>query len=281
LSRANADTGLLRKAARASYLMGTWQILAAVIAVIVVLLTMFPLLSLMMSMGYYGGTPPSPAQIAAMVNSLVQWLNSILIWLGFLVGLTVVIALVFGNYTYKVGQRYDVPALKVAGFSYMLMSLGTLPLLYGVYQFIQVLPTIDFGLPSATIFEQIFGSMGLMLVSVLLLGLLGLTFIISFAVGLSGMKKKTGISTFGTAMILVILFFLGITLLIAIFLYGSALSTLAKEGGQAKTAKVTIEEESTKSSAKRGQAYCPYCGARVEVDALFCPTCGSSLKKET
>ncbi|WXG47601.1 MAG: zinc ribbon domain-containing protein [Candidatus Atabeyarchaeum deiterrae] len=279
MSRANADTGLLRKAARASYLIGTWQILAAVIAVVVVLLTLFPLLSIVMSMSYY--VPPTPAQIAAMVNSLVQWFNSILIWLGFLVGLTVVFALVFGYYTYKVAQRYDVASLKVAGFSYMLMSLGTLPLLYGVYQFIQVLPTIDFGLPSATILEQIFGSMGLMLVGVLLLGLLGLTFIISFAVGLSGMKKKTGISTFGTAMILVILFFLGITLLIAIFLYGSALSTLAKEGGQPKTAKATIEEEGTKSSAKRGQAYCPNCGAKIEVDALFCPTCGSSLKKET
>jgi len=277
LSKTNIDTGILRRASKLSYLLGIWAILSVVIVVIVVLTTVFQLISAIMPpMGFT--TTPSPAQIAAIISSVVSWFDSIFIWIVVIWAISFVIAVTFGYYTYEVGQRYDVSGLKIAGFSFMLLSLGTAASIYGLYVFVQDLPSIA-TLPVTTLTTQLYTIMGSLSIGGLLSSVLGLMWIISFAFGLSNMKKKTGINTFGSAMICVILFFLAIPLLIGIFLYGSALSQLANQEEGAKREKATARE-GTSVQAKRGTGFCPYCGAKIEPDSLFCPTCGSSLKKE-
>jgi hypothetical protein len=276
LPKTNADTGTLRKASRISYSLGIWAILSVVILVIVVFTTLFQLMTVITySFGY--GTTPSPAEISAIFSSIVSWFDSIFIWIALIWAISLAIAVTFGYYTYKVGQRYDVVGLKFAGFSFMLISFGSAASIYGLYVLVQNLPSIA-SLPPATMSTQILASTGVLGIGGILTFVLSLVWIISFAFGLSNMKKKTGINTFGSAMICVILFFLAIPLLIGIFLYASALSQLANQEEGAKREKATTGQGTP--SARRGAGYCPYCGAKIEPDSLFCPTCGSSLKKE-
>jgi hypothetical protein len=277
LSKTNIDTGTLRRASKLSYLLGIWALLSVVIVAIVVLTTIFQVLTAIMPSLSYPVTP-TPAQISAIISSIVSWFDSIFIWIVVIWGISFVIAVTFGYYTYKVGQSYDVTPLKVAGFSFMLVSFGSAASIYGLYVFVQNLPSIA-TLPVTAMTTQLYTIMGSLSIGGLLSFVLGLMWIISFTFGLSNMKKKTGINTFGSAMICVILFFLAVPLLIGIFLYGSALSQVANQEEGAKREKATARE-GTSVQARRGTGFCPYCGAKVEPDSLFCPTCGSSLKKE-
>jgi hypothetical protein len=257
--------------------MGIWEIVSAAVLVIVFFVSLFQVLS---TIGYTstGGYIPTSTSITTMTSSLVEWFDSILIWIALVWGISLAIAFAFGYYTYKVGQRYDVVSLEITGVSYMLMLIAGVGMIYGLYALIQNLPSIV-SLPASMISGGLYSIMGVMIIGGVISAVLGLIWIITFAIGLSNMKKKTGINTFGSAMICVVLFFLGIPLLIGIFLYGSALSQLANQEESTKREK-TAASGGTRMPAGRGMTYCPYCGAKVETDALFCPTCGSSLKKE-
>jgi hypothetical protein len=195
-------------------------------------------------------------------------------------GITMLITIIFGYFLYKVGSQYDVGSLKVAGISAVIVSLGIPVVIYGLSQLLIVIVSIP-SPPPLTITSYIFGAVYPLLLGAAVVGIFGLVFFISFLIGASGMKNRTGIEGFHTAMILGIVgIFVGITLPIGIIIFGSALSRLAREEGTEKTARSAAAGETATAPAKRGTMYCPYCGAKVESDALFCPSCGSSLKKE-
>ena len=260
--------GLVRKASLWSYVMGIWELLSVIVLMGVILVLVFPLMSMM-------GPVPTPSIIA----SLYQMLDSFMLALVIVLGITVPITFVFGYYSYKVGSLYGVGSLKLAGFCSMIMALGYPVLIYGLYEFLGVLFSM---LPSPPVnFTQvILGSLGLLLMGAAIVGLFGFIFFIAFIIGASGMKNRTGVGDFGTAMWLSIVgLFITFLFPIGVIIFGSGLSKLSKIGTTRPTGRAA-PAEAPKATTRRETMYCPYCGAKVEPDALFCQSCGSSLKKE-
>jgi FtsH-binding integral membrane protein len=91
------------------------------------------------------------------------------------------------------------------------------------------------------------------------LGLLGAALLayIFLMVGASHMKNKTEDESFGTAMVLFILFFVPFLFAVGVLVFGSALHRLAEKG------------------EKR---VCPKCGREEDASSLFCPSCGEKIK---
>jgi hypothetical protein len=268
LSRTKVDIGLLKRAATVSYIAGIWYLIAGVVLVAGVLMALGPFLSLM-TPGYV----PSMAVFA-------QMLNSIMLAVTVVIGITIPIMIIFGYFLYKVGSQYDVGSLKVAGISSIIIALGIPVLIYGVYQLLMTVVSLPIP-PPVYITSYIYGSLTAILLGAALVGIFGLIFFISYLLGASGMKRETGVEGFHTAMILgIVAIFVGITLPIGMIIFGSALKTLARQEGTEKTGKPAAAGEVATGPAKRGTMYCPYCGAKVDSDVLFCPSCGSSLKKE-
>jgi hypothetical protein len=259
---------LLKRAATLSYISGAWDLVAGVVLVAAILIAIGPFLSMMV--------PPYTFSLAM----LIEMFNTIVLAVSVVMGITMVITIVFGYFLYKVGSQYDVGSLKLAGISAIIVSLGIPVVIYGLSQLLTVILSIP-SPPPVTITSYILGAVYPLLLGAAVVGIFGLVFFISFLIGASGMKNRTGIDGFHTAMILGIVgIFVGITLPIGIIIFGSALSRLAREEGTEKTAKPATAGETAAAPAKRGTMYCPYCGAKVESDSLFCPSCGSSLKKE-
>ncbi len=214
------------------------------------------------------------------IGMLTQMFNSIMLAVSVVIGITMPITIIFGYFLYKVGSQYDVGSLKVSGISGIIVALGIPVVIYGLYQLPMALLSIPTP-PPPTITSYILGALYPLLLGAAVVAIFGLIFFISFLIGASGMKNKTGIDGFHTAMILGIVgIFVGITLPIAVIIFGSALNRLAREEGTEKIAKPAAAGETATAPMKRGTMYCPYCGAKVESDVLFCPSCGSSLKKE-
>lgn len=268
MSRTKVDVGLLKRAATLSYISGTWDLVAGVVLVAAILLAIGPFLSMMV--------PPYTFSL----TMLTQMINSIMLAVTVVLGITMMITIIFGYFLYKVGSQYDVGSLKLAGISAIIISLAIPAVIYGLYQFVMVLVSMPIP-PPITITSYILGALGPVLLGAAVMGIFYLVFFISFLIGASGMKNKTGIDGFHTAMILgIVAIFVVITLPIGIMIFGSALNKLAREEGTEKTAKPSAAGETATGPTKRGTMYCPYCGAKVESDSLFCPSCGSSLKKE-
>jgi hypothetical protein len=259
---------LLRKASLWSYVIGIWELLSVIVVLAAVFIMVMPLLTMM-------GPIPTPGIIAL----IYQALNSLMIALVVVLGITVPITFAFGYYCYKVGDLYDVGSLKLAGACNMITALGYPMLIYGLYQFLTMLFSM-LPSPPPNFAEVIFGSLGFLLLGAGVVGLFGFVFFIAFIVAASGMKTRTGISDFGTAMWLSIVgLFIPFFFPIAVMIFGSGLSKLSKVGAT-RPARGAAPMEAAKVPTRRETVYCPYCGARVEPDALFCPSCGSSLKKE-
>jgi hypothetical protein len=123
------------------------------------------------------------------------------------------------------------------------------------------------------------------------------------------MKQKTNIGAFTAVGVLAVIgILIGFIIPIAIIVLGAAFSQLASKGGVAQPAiGQTGEKEYAPLYASAGQVagpvepaeqavrpkerqisesgvgatvlrYCPYCGAKVRADDLFCAVCGSNLK---
>jgi hypothetical protein len=262
LSRTKPDTTVLKRAATWSYIVGAWYFIGVVVLYVMLFLTMAPLMSILAM-----GTPYSPS-----MTELSQLLNAILLPIAIVAVITIPIMIFFGYNEYKVGEVYNMGSLKLAGVSAIIVSIAIVPVVYGFYALVEYLTN-----PST---YGILSSIALLGIGALVAGIFLLVSLIAFMVGLSGMRHATGISDFNTAMWLTIAGLL-FTFLIAvgIILFGSGLRKLAKQGAERGTGAIAAEE-GAKVSARRQATYCPYCGAKVEADALFCPTCGSSLKKE-
>lgn len=268
MSRIKVDVGLLKRAATLSYISGVWDLVAGVVLVAAIIIAIGPFMSMMV--------PPYTFSLAM----LTQMFNSIMLAVSVVLGITVLITIIFGYFLYKVGSQYDVGSLKVAGISGIIVALGIPFVIYGLYQLLMALLSIPTP-PPLTITSYILGAVYPLILGAAVVAIFGLIFFISFLIGASGMKNKTGIEGFHTAMILGIVgIFVGITLPIGVIIFGSALNSLAREEGTEKTAKPAAAGETATAPTKRGTMYCPYCGAKVESDVLFCPSCGSSLKKE-
>jgi hypothetical protein len=260
--------GLLRKASLWSYIMGIWELLSVILLMAAVVILVFPLMAMM--------SPMPPLGILA---TLYEALNSFMTAITVVLGITLLTTFIFGYYLFKVGGLYDVGSLKLAGVCSMIMALGFPLLIYGLYQFLAVLLTM-LPTPPADAVTIILSSIGMLLLGAAVIGLFGFMFFIAFIIGTSGMKTRTGVGDFGTAMWLSIVgLFISFLFPIAIILFGSGLSKLSKLGTSRPTIRVA-SAEAPKVSTRRETVYCPYCGARVESDALFCQSCGSSLKKE-
>jgi hypothetical protein len=248
--------------------MGIWELLSVIVLMAAVFIIIMPLLTMM-------GPIPTPGIIA----SLYQMLNSLMLALVVVLGITVPITFAFGYYSYKVGAVYDVGSLKLAGACNMIMALGYPLLIYGLYQFLGVL-LIMLPSPPLNFAEVIIGSLGYLLMGAVVVVLFGFIFFIAFIIAASGMKTRTGIGDFNTAMWLSIVgLFISFLFPIAVIIFGSGLSKLSKLGAT-RPARGAAPTEAAKLPTRRETVYCPYCGAKVEPDALFCQSCGSSLKKE-
>jgi hypothetical protein len=239
-----------------------------VVAVALVFISVFPFVSMMSPYSTFDPT------------MIYQILNSIMFAVILVATITIGIMILYGYFIYKVGSQYDVGSLKLAGISNIIVALAVPVLIYGIYQFTIALLAIPIP-PPIYITPYIIGALGPMLLGAAAVGIFGFISIISFLVGCSGMKNKTGIDGFHTAMILGIVgIFIGITGPIAVIIFGSALKTLSTQGEAEKRVRPTAMGEVARVPSTRGTTYCPYCGAKVEPDSLFCPSCGSSLKKE-
>jgi hypothetical protein len=276
LSTEKPDTNTLKKAATFSYIMGAWYFLAGIIAAVAVVAMMMPYVQTMMGPSGMGGGPID-------ANTITGLLNAVLLPVMVVAAITIPIMLIFGYYSYRVGDVQGLGSLKLAGVSMIIVSLAIAPLIYSVYlvfqDLIQELPSLVV-LPYTEIGPRLMQLLAPVLMSGTIIGLFYLIFAISFIVGLSNLRNNTGIGDFGTAMWLAIIgLFIGITFPIGVIMFGSGLNKLATQG-TARRAGAPAAEESVKATPRRQLVYCPYCGAKVEPDALFCPTCGSSLRKE-
>lgn len=247
--------------------MGIWYFIAVILVMVSAYVVVLPFISMM----GYGGTPD--------ISQIVQMLRALLLPVIVVAGLTIPISIMFGYFLYKVGKMYNLGSLELSGISVMIVALAVVPVILALYQLIGVIEYAG-GLSPYLAYQYIMGSLGLLILGAGLAVIFGLIFLIAFIIGVSGMKNATGIGDFGTAMWLTIIgLFISFLFPIGVLLFGSGLSKLAKQGGERKVG-APVAEEGAKVPARRQGMYCPYCGAKVEADALFCPTCGSSLKKE-
>jgi hypothetical protein len=279
LSTEKPDISTLKKAAISSYVMGSWFFVAMIVMIVSAVIVILPLLPAMgYGYGYGYGAMPDISQIA-------QILDALLIPIVAVAGLTIPIAIMFGYFTYKAGNVYHTSSLQVAGASVMIVAVAVVPIVYGVYLVFEAVK-YAVGLDTVAAVDYIMGSMGALALGAILAVIFGLVFLISFIVGLSNLKNSTGVSEFGVAMWLMIVGLItmiigigGILIPIGILLFGVGLGKSGRQGVERRVAPPGIEE-GAKAPARRQIVYCPYCGAKVESDALFCPTCGSSLRKE-
>lgn len=265
MSRTRVDVGLVKRAATWSYIMGVWELVSVVVLFAAIISLVFPLVSMS------GG-----------ISSLTQIFDSVILAVAIVLAITIPITMIFGYYMYKVGGQYDVGSLKVTGISAMIMGIGYPVALLGLYTFFNALTSIPLSpSPSPADIYSILGSLEWLILGAGVLAIFGLIFFISFIIGASGMKSRTSIDQFGSAMVLAIVgIFTGVTFPIGIILFGSALKKAVGQEGTEKIAKPGASQEVVRTPGRRGPTYCPYCGAKIEPDSLFCPSCGSSLKKE-
>jgi hypothetical protein len=269
LAASDANLGLLKKASLWSYIMGIWELLSVLVLMVAIFALAFPFMSMM-------GPSPDPTAIMA---AIYQVLNSLMTAIVIVLVITLPITFVFGYYSYKVGGLYGLGSLKLAGFCSMIMALGYPLLIYGLYQLLNVV-LLMLPFPPGNYLQIIIGSIGPLVMGALVVGLFGFIFFIAFIVGASGMKRKTGVADFGTAMWLSIVgLFISFLIPIALIIFGSGLSKLGKLSTSRPTGRAA-PAEAARVPTRRETMYCPYCGAKVEPDALFCQSCGSSLKKE-
>jgi hypothetical protein len=267
LSSSKPDTGTLKSASTWSYIIGVWYFIAVILVMAVAYTVILPMIPIM------GSGTIDMSQIMQMLNAFLEPMIAV-------IAVTIPISIMFGYYSYKVGRMYNLSSLKLAGISIMIVAIAVVPLTYSLYVLFQDLPSL-MTLPPVQAYQSLMSLLFLMIGGVGLAAIFGLIFLIAFIIGLSNMKNATGVGDFGTAMWLTIAgFLISITFPIGIILYGSGLSKLARQGGERKVI-APAAEEGAQLQATRQIVYCPYCGAKVEADALFCPTCGSSLKKGT
>jgi hypothetical protein len=132
------------------------------------------------------------------------------------------LSILFGFYTYRLGDEYDVNALLEAGFlciasEIMSLAIASPAFLGGAILFFS--QTVSF-----------LGSVLFFVVYLLLLAA-GIIFPIVFIIGLSGLKERTHLDEFGRAMALAIGGFLIPGLFgLAVIQFGVGLSSLAKLG---------------------------------------------------
>lgn len=250
--------------------MGGWQLLSVLVLLGIVFVMLYPILSLMTP-----GFTPSVALIYQILDSIITSIT--------IVGaITIPITLFFGYYSYKAGQLCGVGTLKLAGFSSIIMALGYPMVVAGIYQLMSTLLSM-MPTPPPNAYQIIMGSVGLLALGALIVGGFYLIFFFSFIIAASAMKNRTGINDFGTAMWLSIVgLFIPFIFPIGLLLFGSGLSKLARQGEPTPTgaAAPAAPVAPAKAPVRRETMYCPYCGARVDPDAIFCQSCGSSLRKE-
>jgi len=247
--------------------MGIWYFVAVILVMVSIYIVVLPFISEMTG----GGVPD--------VSQVFDMLRNLLLPVIVVAGLTIPISIMFGYFLYKVGKLYNMGSLQLSGISIIIVAIAVIPIIYGLYQLIGTIEHAG-GLTEYQLYQAIMGSLGFLIMGAGLAAIFGLIFLIAFIIGTSGMKTATGIGDFGTAMWLTIVgLFISFLFPIGVILFGSGLSKLAKQGGERKVG-APAAEEGAKVPARRQGMYCPYCGAKVEADALFCPTCGSSLKKE-
>jgi hypothetical protein len=267
LSSGKPDTGTVKNASTWSYIMGIWYFVAVIVVMVATYAVLLPFISTFAS----GGVPN--------ISQIVDMFRSLLLPVIVVAVITVPTAIVFGYFLYKVGKMYRLSSLQISGISVMIVSAAILPIVYGLYQLIEAIQYIA-GLTATQILNSINTSLDILIMSAGLAALFGVIFLITFIIGASGMKNATGISDFKTAMWLAIAgLFVSFLFPIAVLLFGTGLSRLAKQGVEREAGAPTLERGAT-MRASRQAIYCPYCGAKVEPDALFCLSCGSSLKKE-
>jgi hypothetical protein len=206
-----------------------------------------------------------PIGSLAGLSNLTAFFGSIqfVILLIVIEAIMVPITLFFYYSTYKIGKYYDLTSLRVAAVLY-LVSLAVSPIEYLLF------------LPAFSSFTVNPASYSYMLTYFVLIdlsiGVVGISLYISMILGFSGLKTKTRIADFGTAEVLWIIgIALIVTLPIALIFYGGGLKKLAAQQEMQIAARAGPEQ---------GFAYCPQCGAKVELGYLFCRSCGFDLKKE-
>jgi hypothetical protein len=269
LSGTKLDVGILKRAATWSYITGAWLLISVVVLVVAIFAMIVPIA------GSITGT--------SSLSAVSQIFNSIFLAFALVFAITIMITIIFGYYIYKIGGQFNLGSLKLSGVFEMLVGFLFPLVLYGLYTFFNALTSgvLTLTLLTATSYEAYLVSVaGMLILSAAVVGIVGLVALISLIVGSSAMKSRTGVGTFGTAMILMILgIFIGITFPIGIMLFGSALSTTARQERET-IAKPGAAQGPRGKAVSRGTIFCPYCGAKVDGDNLFCPSCGSSLKKE-
>lgn len=269
MSGTKVDSGLLKRAATWSYVTGAWLLISVVVLVVAIFAMIIPIAGSMTG--------------SSALSAVSQIFSSIFLAFTFVFAITIMITIVFGYYLYKIGGQYNLGSLKVSGIFAMLVGFLFPLVIYGLYTFFNTLTSgvLNLALLTSTSYTAYLLSVaGTLILSVALVGIFGFVALIALIVGSSAMKGKTGVGTFGTAMILMILgLLIGITFPIGIILFGSALSTSARQERE-PTARPSDAQGVGRTAVSRGTIFCPYCGAKVDSDNLFCPSCGSSLKKE-
>jgi hypothetical protein len=171
---------LLRKASKICYATGIYLI-ASIIASFVVAL---------IEIAYIFSSFPYPANVDSSSFLVVNLVISCI---------AVSFSLLFGYYTFKVGDAYKSTPLKAGGVLYFFMSvLSTMVVVVSTVSSTSV-SLVSTTLPITFAFS--------LLVSFITLGLT-LAAYICLIIGALNMKNKTGVESFNTAMILFILFFI-------------------------------------------------------------------------
>jgi hypothetical protein len=229
LSKTEMDPRVLKRAALFSYIMGAMTLGLDVVLFVWVFTVVLPYSSV-------------PAQISLQTFITILWLVAILL------PITMFISVLFGYYTRKVGDAYNVGSLKLAGLMAIILTIVAIPVAIGIVGFVAILQTLLSSPPSSIIalFVQLVLGIGLalaflalfVLLALALAAILGLVFEISLFTGISGIYEATSIRDFNVARWLVLVgIFVLITLPIGIIFYARALSKLSKGGKAGKPVK--------------------------------------------
>lgn len=278
--RTSHSIGWLKRTATVCYVMGVW--------LFVVLIAVFAVAFQAAYEVVYSGMTLQQA-FAPFVPVII----------GFSV-VSAILSVLFGMGSIKIGQNYDSMALVFVGAIYLLstiMSLILSPWAFTSTNAViiggQLVTTRD---PTVSLLNSINEAISL-------IGYVGLI-IAGFT-----MKQKTNIGAFTAVGVLTVIgILIGFIIPIAIIVLGAAFSQLASKGGVAQPAVgQTGEKEYAPLYASAGQVaepvepaeqavrpkerqisepsegatvlrFCPYCGAKVSADDLFCAVCGSNLK---
>jgi hypothetical protein len=227
LAKSDIDSRVLRRGALSGYVMGIMT-LGIFIAIYVWVFTV--------ALPYSS----QPAEISLNMFITILYVVTILL------PVEIIISALFGFYSRKVGNIYNVGSLKLSGLMAILLALVAIPVAVGIFGFVTILQNIMSSPPGSIIalFVQLVIALGLalaflalfILLALALAVVLGLVFEVSLFAGISGLYEATSISDFNVARWLVLIgIFVLITLPIGIIFYAHGLGKLSRGEKAAKS----------------------------------------------